>query len=438
MAVNTLENLDELSINSEDRGSVEPFFRDKFSRIRVRDFNFQTGFWEDSLPLLEENDILIHKKFEKESRSASGKLRPPRVIYYIYMDGELLRLEYGAKDQQYTIKNHIKKQMINYICEKNEFPYMTTLFEITLKKKITLHYEPTEYDKFSIDLEPITDINVDDSVDKTVDYLRALKTNMYNEFRPEVKEKVSKNIDKINNPYLENLSGFKDKTTIYVKNATVMAKELRRQMYMEHETYFYMVRIANFKAWTDFNPTGVDIKEINIRLSTNVVDKYNLEVGDIIYFKGQYSSESRKGTIIQNIKAIEKTGKVAINGVDALIKQYEIDVNGNLYNVPMFYFDYGNVNVDAFMVLNTEKQKEMRLDVRFGVDDKTETITHIFHFKEKQSLENMLKYVPTIKEQHSKAYETYKNELSIEKDYAKNFKIIEKNVCEPIDELMDL
>lgn len=438
MVLTTLENLDELSMDPESRQAEEPYFRDHYARIRIRDFNYQSGFWDDSIPLLQEDDLVIHKKSDKNSVSRNGKLLPPRAIYYMVMDGDLVRIPLVSKDNVYNVKNHIKKFMIDYICNKSELPYMTSVFDVSLKKKITLHYEATEYDKFVIDIIPLEDINVDDSIDKTVDFVRGLKSNNYNEFQPAAKEKITKNIEKISNPYLESLSGFKDKANIYVTNAMIIAKDLRRDMYMEHETFYYIVRVANLHATSDFNQTGTDIKEINIRLSTNIVDKYSLENGDIINFKGQFSNTSKKGTLIQNIKALEKIGKTEANTLDAMIQQYDITVNGNLYTIPLFYHDYGKTNIDVYLIINTEKQKQMTADVRFSIDDKSETISHLFHFNEKKSLEDMIKYYPTIKEQYNKVSTTMEQDITEDKDYNKNFKVIEKYVFEPIDQLMDL
>lgn len=434
-----LDKLDELSILTEERNAVEPFYRDRFSRIRIKDFNYQTNFKQEDVDTLAEYDIVIHKKFMQDSYSRSGKMLPPTVIYYIFLDGELLRMPYASKSpKETTIKSIVKNEMIKYIIENKQLPYATKVFDITLGKKIILHYNPTEYDKIPIDIEPLTDINIDNSEDKVVEFFRKINSIDDNEFQKGVKGKVTKSIDKIKDPRLNALTGFSDNTKIEIVSCVIKDLELRKDMYMEHETFYYIARVVDVKCKTDFNPFITDIDEANIRFSTNVFDKYNLRKGDKISCNGKIKNTSRKGIVIQNVKAINIISRQLVDETKELIEKYNIEVSSNFYNVPLYYFDIKDIEIDVFLIINIERLKEMKVDVKFTQGNNSETLTHILHFKTQKSLLDALKYVPFIIEiyNNSNIADSVKNFTYSEND--KTFKIIKKILFEPVDNILEL
>jgi len=52
----------------------------------------------------------------------------------------------------------------------------------------------------------------------------------------------------------------------------------------------------------------VDIEEVNFKCSENAMEKYKLEVGDKVSFRGKYKEENFLGKFIQNIRKFEKHG----------------------------------------------------------------------------------------------------------------------------------
>lgn len=249
---------------------------------------------------VENDDILIHKATEEDEDSGR---RFVVKRYHQILDGEAFLVD--GKDAREIMEINL----MNYISENNKLPFGMDVEKVFKNKKVKIKFSLNDFDSFVLKVDT-KELNIPSS-SKTLDLLEIenfIKKLPINDNNP-LQEDTSKSIRKINSsPVLEAIAA-ETGGKIFVQNGEIIAIDKRKSIFQEYETIFYILHVKNGQAsstnkkdtlWRDFS-------EINVKCSQNAMEKYELEIGDLVNFNGKLKKHRNLGSIIQNIRKFVKT-----------------------------------------------------------------------------------------------------------------------------------
>lgn len=258
-----------------------------WNRIRVRDFCFLESLYTKEKVKLEIGDVLIHKE-KKEGEHF------PTIRYYIVDEGMVLLLD------NKSIKNHLKRELIKFVNEKNLLPFNCSYTKGFKNGNIQVDYSPTKFDNFALTITP-------EDYPENEDFEYMYKKGLKSAPNPleSGEDGCSYTIKPITFSNLSLIKGVKDK--IFVKRGTVEDFNKRREYFQEHHTSFYLVKLKDVEASADDSGEFMarQIPEIIIRLTKVSYLELNLKKGDIVSFAGFFKNDKKYGELVQNIRKVD-------------------------------------------------------------------------------------------------------------------------------------
>lgn len=313
--------------------------------VRTSNFGFASRIPDLASFDAEKDDILIHKVMVEED----GR-RFPELSYIIIGDDRNVEVT-----NKRGLSDLLARKFVEYIEKNEKIPFNCLIRKSFKDGSVQIKYKPTKYDEFTL---KISSKNL--KVDDLAGYLEGLKSEEKNPLEymnsisrkkttqtqlvvPEVKSNqqpmIKSENQKINDSDLEAMiksgvqteaksgtpssvrSGFtklydetiskvagSNENRVYVIKAEILNITERSYTYEEDTITYYLVHVKGGQVTRDSKKATqrFNFDEINVRSSSNAMIKFDLNVGDIISFKGKLKSDNFSGDVIKNVRKFTK------------------------------------------------------------------------------------------------------------------------------------
>ncbi|MHA1268385.1 MAG: hypothetical protein ACTSPY_01240 [Candidatus Helarchaeota archaeon] len=120
------------------------------------------------------------------------------------------------------------------------------------------------------------------------------------------KSQISK---KIEDPVILEIAELNDKYKVSISDSKIESIEQKVSKYRDQEITWYLMKISGGGCKNPFDKEGefIPFNSIYLRCSSNLMDRSNLKVGDVISFNGNLKQSDWYGMIIQNVRKITKS-----------------------------------------------------------------------------------------------------------------------------------
>lgn len=271
-------------------------------RIRSSDFAFQTRIPNQEQAEAENDDIFIHKEILEGDRY-------PSIRYHTILDGELLPIE--GKDA----REILSKNLMEFIKQNKKLPFNCEFKSVNKgNHKINIYYSPNPNDNFKLVIPPEWVWENEDpeqakqiSVEEITEKFQSLPTESTNPLA--VSGDPTYSIKPVASaPIIEQIATESGKESVYIANGKIEAIDLRKSYYMGNETVYYLIQVKGGEAATDKkkNTLRRKFEKINAKCSESAMEKYKLEVGDVVNFLGKLKKDKKLKLLIQNVRKFEK------------------------------------------------------------------------------------------------------------------------------------
>lgn len=233
---------------------------------------------------VEDCGILIHKQKLDGDRFDTTRYHYISEEEGITVEEEVIAVSYILDGKE--IRKYMSENFSNYVNNNKKLPFGCSIKKfVENKNKFIILYSPigeqystfqfsVSNDKLNIDIS-----NLESEFDNRLGYIR----------------KTEDTIEPITRTQFSNYT----KVNVIISKITEI--NLRESRYLDNITYFYILKLSNIKLDDDHI-----YEEINIRCTTKSKDKYELNIGDFISFKGSIKTDNKLGVLIQNIRKFTK------------------------------------------------------------------------------------------------------------------------------------
>ena len=239
-----------------------------------------------------DDDILMHKQMETNDQGFTY----PAKRYHQILDGEAFQVD--GKD----VRELMAHNVIKYAKENKKLPFACHVKKLYKNNNMDIEYDPNNFDKFVLKISPeLCNMEADEMVE-FFNQLPKTTKNVLDE------NSVGVKIEPIaGNPVIEQVAMESGKDKVYVKEAEILAIDLRKSFFQGSETIYYLLQIQGGSAAPsdDKEVLWRDFEKMNVKCSDGAMDKYELKVGDKITFNGKLK-KSKKQILLQNIRKFDK------------------------------------------------------------------------------------------------------------------------------------
>jgi len=257
---------------------------------------------------VDDDDILIHKQMETNEDSGA---RFVSKNYFQVLDGTAYQID--VKE----FRKLISKCVIRYINTHGKYPIGWSLNKVQKKDSIAiLHYKMSDFDSWNLKILPgkfkqFSGLGAIVRED-VVDYFSNLKATTTNPLTTASSSPPSSSsstrLPKITSAPEIQATAAETGGKVFITNAKIEQIDQRKSTYLESETIYYVLHLRGGSVADSKKKTAIprDFVEIHARCSENAKNKFDLELGDVVSFNGQFRDDRSLGLIVQNIRKFVK------------------------------------------------------------------------------------------------------------------------------------